>query len=71
MFDVELANIESSWSQGDQIGRKFAQGAIVYISSYFKITEAHHIFGSFIPWVKLGHKFGRKMSWAKFWAIFS
>jgi hypothetical protein len=53
--------------QGDQIGRIFAQWAIIYFGQFLKITEVAHIL---CCKYKGCINFVQKTVWATFWAIF-
>jgi hypothetical protein len=44
-----MARTREGWSQGGQIGKIFAQWAILYFGQLLEITEVSHDFGYFIP----------------------
>jgi hypothetical protein len=57
--------------QGDQVGRFFANWAIVYFRHFFLIREKAQIFWLLFPRLKLCINFDSKMCWATFWTILS
>jgi hypothetical protein len=54
-----------------RIGEFLLNGSLYTFGSYIKISEMAQIPRLLFSTVKVMHKFGQKMCWATFWAIFS